>query len=173
MGIPEGIGGGVGEFQDSAAAQGGDQCNEKRKTQAQPDHIAHKVPKTMGILFTEFLGHGNGEAAADAVAQAQHHKGDGAGGAYACQRLHPQEIAHHGGVHHGIELLENHAHHQRKHEGQHNRQGRAGGHISCAFFSHCNASSLLLGPAPSPQLPGTGQGPFFKKRRQNAFTRSA
>ena len=67
--------------QDSPAAQGGHQGDHPGEKHRQPDHIAHKFPQALKIPLAEFLSHGDGEAGADAVAQADHQKVHRAGGA--------------------------------------------------------------------------------------------
>ena len=66
--------------------------------------------------FRRISGPRDGESGADAVAQAQHQKVDGIGGANPGQGLVTQEVAHHHGVHHGVELLEQETQQKRHHK---------------------------------------------------------
>ena len=120
VGVGEGILRRVHPDENPAAQQRRDQRYRQGNDAAEPDHVSHEPAKAIIILLTEFLGHGNGKARADTVAQSQHQEVDGAGGADACQSVHPQKFAHHNGIHHAVELLEqqseNQGHHERKNQ---------------------------------------------------------
>ena len=107
--------------------RGGDQGHRNGNGSGKPDHVAHKTAKVIIAFLTELLGNGNGKARADAVAQAQHKKVDGAGGAHTGQCVHTQKLTHHHGIHHAVQLLEQKPEGQRKHKGKHQLHGRADG----------------------------------------------
>ena len=112
----EGLLRGVHPAQNRCAKGGGHQGDNEGNGDAQPDHVAHEPPQALKILLAELLSHGNGEAGADAVAQAQHQKVDGAGGTHACQGVHPQKFTDDHGIYHAVELLEQQAKQQRQHK---------------------------------------------------------
>ena len=113
VGIGEGLLRGVHPTQNRSAQGGGSQRDDQGNGGSQPDHVAHKPAKALKILLTELLGHRNGKAGAHAVAQAQHQKVDGAGGADACQRVHPQKFTNHDRIDHAVELLKQQTKQQR------------------------------------------------------------
>ena len=136
VGVAEGLRRGVHPVEDSAAQQGRNGGDDQREAGAQPDHGAHDPPQAVIIPLAEFLGHGDGKAGADAHAEAQHQKIDGAGGTNPRQGVHSQVLAHHHGIHHAVKLLEQQPEQQRQHEAQNQLHGGAGGQILCMLVSH-------------------------------------
>ena len=76
-------------------------------------------------MGAEFLGDGDGKAAAQPHAEAQHHKVQRAGGPHPRQGTDAQELTHDHRVHNVVELLEQHAQIGGKGEIQNELQGRA------------------------------------------------
>ena len=120
VGIVKGLRRGIHPGQNLTAQDGGGQGHNQGDDGAQPDHVAHEFAQAVKILLSELLRHRDGKSGAHAVAQTQHQKVYGAGGANACQSLHAQEFAHHNGVHHAVELLEE----QTEEQGQHKRKNQ-------------------------------------------------
>ena len=89
------------------------------------------------VLGAKSLGDRDGHTAADADGAAHHQKVDGAGGAYGSQRIAAQKFAHDGGVHHVIQLLEQHTQQNRKAE-LHNQGQRT---AFCKVFRHLGFTS--------------------------------
>lgn len=58
------------------------------------------------VIRAKLLGHRDGEASADAGAEAHHQKADGASGADGGQGRAAQRFSNDGGIHHIVELLE-------------------------------------------------------------------
>ena len=81
------------------------------------------------MLGAEFPGHEDAETLGHALDHAENHPVEPIRGTQRCQRIDAQRLAHHHGVHNGVELLEHIAHHQRQGEGNEQRQGSAHGHI--------------------------------------------
>ena len=120
---------GVHPEENLAAQQRRYQRHRRGDDAAKPDHIADEPAQPVKIPLSEFLRHGNGEPGAHAVAQPQHQKGNGAGGADPRQRVHAQEFSHHNGVHHAINLLKQKPENQRQHKGKNQLHRRSGGQI--------------------------------------------
>ena len=100
------IGGGVHHRQDIPAEEHGNGGERRRADGAQPDAPGHVAAQLLVVARAELLGGGDGKAAAHPGAEAHHQEVDGPGGAHRRQGVAPQGLAHDGGVHHAVELLE-------------------------------------------------------------------
>ena len=131
-GAVDDIRGGIHQLQDIPAEDhrhSGDQHPEKDAAAGRPCHI---FPQGVIVPRAETLGDGNGEAAADADGPAHHQKVDGAGAAHRRQGVSAQKLAHNGGIHHAVELLEQHT----QQNGQAELQNQGQGTALCKVFGH-------------------------------------
>ena len=146
VGVGEGLLRGVHPAQNGSAQGGGRQRDNQSNDGSQPDHVAHEPAKALKILLTELLGHGDGKAGADTVAQSQHQKVDGAGRANARQRVYPQKFTNHDRIHHAVKLLKQQAKQQRQHKGKNQLHGRTHCQITSCVFCHTITSKMEIIP---------------------------
>ena len=107
--------------------------------EAEPDGIGGVAPHLPVVLRAEGPRDGDGEAAGDAVDEAQHQIVQAAHAADRRQRFHTDEPAHDDGIGQIVELLKQAAQHQRDRKGEDQPERAA----LCHIF--CHVSALLWG----------------------------
>ena len=111
--------------EDVAAEKGGGQGCQGSEEQAQPRAAGDIPPQLPVIPRAELLGRRDSEAAAEADAEAHHQNVDAAGGAHCCQGAAPQGLAHNGGIHYVVKLLEQVPKENRESEAENQPHGAA------------------------------------------------
>ena len=144
MGILEDVLGGVHPMEEGIAQYADQRGHHSGKHHGQHDGVGHKALHALIIPLAEFLRHGNHKAVAHTHAKAQHQKVQRTGGANACQRLHAQKLTHHDGIHHVVDLLEQHAQQQGNQKA--NNQPRWGA------FRHIAHSAAVHGDLPPEKM---------------------
>ena len=99
--------------------------------EAQPDGIGGVAPHLSVVLRAEGPRDGDGEAAGDAVDEAQYQIVQAAHAAHRRQRIHAHEAAHDDGIGQIVELLEQTAQHQRHRKGKDELERAALCHVFC------------------------------------------
>ena len=130
---------GVGPDQDGAGHGHRDHGEHRRKEDRQPDGVGGVTAHLTVVLCAERPRNGDGEAAGDAVDEAQHQIVQAAHAADRRQRFHTDEPAHDDGIGQIVELLKQTAQHQRDRKGEDQLERAA----LCHIF--CHVSALLWG----------------------------
>ena len=141
QGVGQDVPGGLQQDQQRPRRALAQRQQQQGKEGGEDGRIADDVPKAAVVPRAELLGHEDGEALGKALDNAQHHPVQPVGGAQGGQSVHAQEFAHHHGVHHGIKLLENIAHHEGQGKGEDEPCGTALGHALCTV---CHWFGLLI-----------------------------
>ena len=143
---------GVHGCEDNVAEKHRGGSEGRADDEAQPYAAGGTPAQLLVVLRAEVLGHRDGEAAAHAGAEAHHQEVDGPGGAHCRQGRAPQGLAHDGGVHHVVELLEQVSKQHRNAEAEDQPHGAALGEIFCH-----SRYLKLYGPV-GPRVPPEGGG---------------
>ena len=99
--------------------------------EAQPDGIGGVAPHLAVVLRAEGPRDGDGEAAGDAVDEAQHQIVQAAHAAHRRQRIHANKAADNDGIGQVVKLLEQAAQHQRHRKGKDQLERAALCHVFC------------------------------------------
>ena len=92
---------------ENAGAQEHRPRGEDRADEGAQPHAVGDIPAQLVVVAgPELLGHRDGKAAAHTGAETHHQEVDGPGGSHRRQGRASQGLAHDGGVHHVVELLE-------------------------------------------------------------------
>ena len=132
---------GIHDGENGTAQQTGGHGEYRGKRDGQPGGVGH-IPAHLAIISrAHTLGHRDGKAVAHAHTKADDKEVDGAGGAYRRQGGGAQQLAHDHGVHHIVQLLEQHAQQGGQRKAQNEPHGAAGGQV----LGHTRS---LLGQSP-------------------------
>ena len=127
---------GIHPSQNVHAEEADDEGHDGGEDGGQPAGVGNKTPQSVMVPGPEPLGHGDGEAAAHAGAEADDHEVYGAGGAHGGQGAHPQVLSHDDGVHHAVKLLKQKAHEHGHGKAQDQPEGGSCRHIPNFTFRH-------------------------------------
>ena len=130
VGVGEDIRRGEHHGENLPAQQAGGHREDHRKEHRQPGGVGHVSAHFRGLTRPHPLGHRDGEAVAHPHAEANYKKVDGAGGAHRRQGGGAQQLAHNHGVHHVVELLEQHPEQGGQGKADNQPHGAAGGQVS-------------------------------------------
>ena len=142
-GVVVDVGGGVHGGEDRAAEEQGGRRHQHCADQTAPGGAGY-IPAHLGVVSrAELLGHRDGKAATQTHAAAHHQEVDGSGAADRRQRAAAQELAHDGGVHCAVELLEQQSKENGDAELKQELHRTSAGQVSC-HGNHLAAKSRLL-----------------------------
>ena len=139
---------------------------QQGKSGAQGGAAPHRPGQFPVIFSAEMLSHEDGKPLGEPLDNAQHHPVEPVGGPQGGQGAHPHHLPHHGGIYHGVQLLEHVPHHQRQGKGDEQLCRRTLCHTADPF---CHKTT------PFPNIPphcgakkddeGGSQLPGFHQRR--------
>lgn len=130
IGVVEDVRRGEHRRQDLPAQQAGGRGEHHRENHRQPGGVGHIAAHFRGLPRPHPLGHRDSEAVAHPHTEADHKEVDGAGGAHRRQGRGAQQLAHDHGVHHVVELLEQHPEQGGQGKADNQPHGAAGGQVS-------------------------------------------
>ena len=122
---------GVGNAEQGACGEIGEQGDEQGEEKTQPDQLAGTAADSLGVSGTKALGDGDGKAGADAQGKAQHQKVQRPRGAHGGKGVDTQQTADDDAVGQIIKLLKQVSDQKRSAEGQNTAERRTCGHVSC------------------------------------------